>query len=108
MPFHAERLKEIRQRRGITQRELAALCGISDTQLSRYENEKMEPSLGNLETICRQLHVSIDYLLNLTDDPDKNYGNNTLDPIEQDMLEIYRREGWAGVARISVEKLSGR
>ncbi len=108
MPFNAERLREIRQRQGITQRQLAALCGISDVQLSRYENEKMEPSLTNLEIISRQLHVSIDYFLNLTDDPNKNYGNETLDNNEKSILEIYRREGWAGVARVSVEKLTGR
>lgn len=106
MPFNAERLKEIRQRRGITQRELALRCGISDVQVSRYENEKMEPSLTNLELISQQLQVSVDYLLDMTADPNKQYGNESLDANESAILEVYRREGWQGVARFSVEKLS--
>lgn len=106
MPFSAERLKEIRQRKRITQRELADLCGISDVQLSRYENEKMDPSLTNLEAIAQNLQVSIDYLMKLSDDPNKNYGTDALDMNEQEVLETYRREGWHGVAKLSVEKLS--
>lgn len=106
MPFRPERLKETRQRKGINQRELADLCGISDVQLSRYENGKMQPSLNNLESIARHLQVSVDYLLDLTDDPRKIYGNDVLEEDEQAVLEAYRRESWAGIARLMAEHLA--
>ena len=106
MPFDPERLKEMRQRKGITQRELAELCGITDVQLSRYETGKMEPALSNLEAIADQLRVSVDFLLRRTDEPHKNYSDDQLDDNERVILETYRRESWPGVIRLGAGHLS--
>jgi transcriptional regulator with XRE-family HTH domain len=105
MALNPERLKEARMRRGMNQRELADLCGFSDVQLSRYETGRMQPALENLELIARHLQVSIDYLLNLSDDPQKIYSNNDLKSDEILMIETYRRNGWAGIARLMAEHL---
>jgi len=68
MPLNAAKLRKMREKRGLSQRELARLCNIGETQIYRYENEKGEPSADFLARIARRLEVSTDYLLDLTDD----------------------------------------
>lgn len=106
MPFRGERLKETRDMKGLTQRELASIAGMNEVQLSRYENSKMEPALSTLENLARKLDVSTDYLLGLTNDPRKHYGDTEIADEERTILETYRKEGWVGIARLGVERLS--
>ena len=61
-----ERLKEIRQKRGITQDALAKRVSISPSSISLYERGIREPSLNMLISIAKELDVSTDYLLGLT------------------------------------------
>src|SRR4051812_37047705 len=68
MPIHGDRLRKIRDKRGLSQRELARLCNIGEAQIYRYENSKGEPSADYLARIARQLEVSTDYLLGLSGD----------------------------------------
>jgi transcriptional regulator with XRE-family HTH domain len=53
----------------LTQRELAQLCGIGENQINKYENGGGDPSLANLKVIARELGVSADFLLGLSDHP---------------------------------------
>jgi len=106
MPFRADRLREMREQLGYTQRDFAAFCGVSETQLSRYEMNRMLPSLPNIELIAHHLDVSIDYLLGLIDDPHKHFGDRDMTEDELLVLDLYRRESWSGIAQLSVEKLS--
>jgi len=108
MQFKPERMRSIREQRGITQRQLAQRCGINEFQVSRYETGKTEPSLVNLALIARQLDISSDYLIDLTDDETKRFGDTEIADSERMMLETYRRDGWQGVAKLSVEKLGER
>lgn len=68
MPINGDRLRRIREKRGLSQRELARLCHLGEMQIYRYENGKGEPSADFLARIARQLEVSTDYLLNLSSD----------------------------------------
>lgn len=106
MPFRSERLKELREQQGYTQREFSAVCGVSETQISRYEKDRMLPTLPNLELIAHHLDVSIDYLVGLIDEPHKHFGDRNMTDEESLVLDTYRRENWSGIAQLSVEKLS--
>jgi transcriptional regulator with XRE-family HTH domain len=106
MQFRSERLREAREKKGITQRELAHRCGINEFQISRYETGKTEPSLVNLALIARHLEISSDYLLNLTNDSQKRFGDTEIADEERTMLETFRREGWPGVIRLGAERIS--
>jgi transcriptional regulator with XRE-family HTH domain len=88
MPLRADRLRAIREKRGITQRELASLCGINEYQVSRYENDKSDPSTAYLELIARHLDVSADYLIGLSDYPHGQFGE-TLQPDQSQLLKAY-------------------
>jgi DNA-binding XRE family transcriptional regulator len=41
-----ERIRKIREKHQLTQRELGALCGLGDKQIWRYENGLSEPTSG--------------------------------------------------------------
>lgn len=61
------RIKEIRLKRNLSQRELAASLKIAPNTLSQYENAKREPDLRTLELIADVLDVSVDQLLGRDD-----------------------------------------
>lgn len=63
------RLKQLRKKRGISQLRLAMELGMSQNTVSRYENGEREADYKTLILIADYFNVSIDYLLERTDDP---------------------------------------
>ena len=61
------RLKELREERGLSVRKLSELIGIKFESISRYENEKRDISTDLLKMFSNYFEVSIDYLLGRTD-----------------------------------------
>ena len=66
------RLKEIRKTKGISQLKLAMDLNTNQNTISRYETGEREPGLAELVKIADYLNVSIDYLLERTENPDMN------------------------------------
>lgn len=66
------RLKELREQRNITQVRLAMELGINQNALSRYETGAREADYRTLILLADYFHVSIDYLLERTDNPKMN------------------------------------
>ena len=64
-----ERLLDLRKDAGLTQDELAEIIKINKHSISSYEREKSEPPDTIKVEIAKYFHVSVDYLLGLTDDP---------------------------------------
>jgi len=64
-----ERLKKLRQERGILQRQLAEMLKITQQTISLYESNKREPDAETLSKIADFFGVTIDYLLGRTDTP---------------------------------------
>jgi len=60
-----ERLKFAREKIGITQQELAKISKIQLSQISKFENSIVEPSLHNFRKLVLGLRVSADYLLDI-------------------------------------------
>ena len=63
------RLRELRESRGEKQPALAAVLDVSVPQISDIENGKKGTTLPKFALICEHYHVSADYLLGLSDDP---------------------------------------
>lgn len=101
-----ERLREYREKKGWSQRELARLCGLGETQIHKYEMGQSDPLSTTLKLIADQLHVSVDFLLGGTDDPLGHLGDSALSQEEKLMLETFRLSGWPGVIRLGGERLS--
>ena len=63
------RLKELRQKKGLTQLRLATELNTTQNTISRYETGEHEPGIAELIKIADYVHVSVDYLIGRTDDP---------------------------------------
>lgn len=57
----AERLAALRQEQGLTLRELARRCNLSESYLSRIENHKSAINIDNLNSVAMVLGVPITY-----------------------------------------------
>ncbi|MDE7182411.1 MAG: helix-turn-helix domain-containing protein [Clostridia bacterium] len=62
-----ERLNEALNENGISQNALAQKIFMSQGVVNNYCTGKREPSLDVLISICKELNVSADFLLGLTD-----------------------------------------
>lgn len=62
-------LQGVRQRRGLTQAELARAAGMKQGSLSLLEGGQRLPSLPNLLRLSDALEVSVDYLLGKGESP---------------------------------------
>ena len=60
----AKRLVSIRKKRGLSQEELALLCGVDRTYVGRIERMERTPSLVVLQKIADGLGMSLIELLN--------------------------------------------
>ncbi|MBQ8751918.1 MAG: helix-turn-helix transcriptional regulator [Clostridia bacterium] len=63
------RLKEIRKSKGISQLRLAMDLNTNQNTISRYETGEREPGIVELIKIADYFNISIDYLLERTDNP---------------------------------------
>ena len=63
MASACRKIAELREKRGLTQDELAAKLGITRAALSHYETGRRQPDYDTLRRIAEFFHVSIDYLL---------------------------------------------
>jgi len=67
-----ERIVLLRRRRHWTQPELAAKVGMGVTTLNRLENGHQSISMKNLIPLVRALGTTADYLLGLSEKPEKD------------------------------------
>ena len=62
------RLRELREDKDLTQSQVAKLLNMSQTGYSQYEIGKNDVPTWVLIMLARFYNVSVDYLLNMTDD----------------------------------------
>jgi len=60
----ADRIKELRTHKQLTQSDLAGLVGITYVQIGRYETRKSTPSSDILQKLADALDTTTDYLMN--------------------------------------------
>lgn len=63
------RLKELRKKKKISQLKLAMDLGMNQNSISRYENGEREADYVTLIAFADYFGVSVDYLLERTDNP---------------------------------------
>ena len=64
-----KRLKELRKKKNITQLKLGLELGMTQNTIRRYESGEREADYKTLILFADYFNVSIDYLLERTDDP---------------------------------------
>ena len=68
----AQRLKEVRRQKKLSQIELANRIGVSTITLGAWEQGKCSPKTDGLKRICDALNVSADYLCDIKNDTTLN------------------------------------
>lgn len=64
-----DKIALLREKRGLTQEDLANKIGISRASLSHYEKNRREPDYTTMTKLADFFHVSVDYLLGRTSEP---------------------------------------
>ena len=64
----AERLKELRKERNLSQMDLSLATHISQSAIAKWELEKTEPTASALIVLAKFFGESVDFLLGLTDE----------------------------------------
>lgn len=76
------RLRLIRKRHGLTQKQLGEKINVTSTNISRFENDGAHISIDLVMAICREFGVSLDYL----------YMGNTSDGLEDHFIMKNEKE----------------
>lgn len=89
-----KRLRELRQKKGLSQQALADMLHVTQQSVYKYENELAIPELDILIHMAEIFETSIDYLVGSTDVPFKyeTYDADTsFTRSEMQVLNYYRR-----------------
>lgn len=84
--FRGDRLKEVREARGLTQSELADLIKGKQQQIAYYENKDRYPRTDTLVKLVNVLGCSADYLLGLSEKPGEQVSGLTA--AERELLDV--------------------
>ena len=64
-----DKIRAAREELGLSQDEISRMIPMNQSSYSKLERDLQEPSLDQLASICRILHLSADALLSLRDVP---------------------------------------
>lgn len=67
-----ERIRTLREKREMSQIDLAKFLNVSKATMSKYESGTVQPSLESLNAICGLFNVSLDYLAGINTPPPKS------------------------------------
>lgn len=85
-----KRLKDLRDKKGISQYELAKDIGTTQKQIYSWENDVQSPKAEALIKIAEYFDVSVDYLLGLVSDPQRTLIESDLSNDEQLLIRHLR------------------
>lgn len=99
------RLKELRESRGYTQRELAAALTtyikehpqgqkykrVTQSQIADWEGGRFVPATGAIKAMAVTFEVSVEYLLGMTGDPNSRLEEEKLNQKELIFIRRFRR-----------------
>ena len=81
----ASRLKGLRRRHGLTQRQLAQILKVSELTVARWENNYELPSIEHLVKMAGLYHVTLDYIAGM--DGKKSI---VIDNLSAEQIELLR------------------
>lgn len=93
-PVIGQRLRDLRESRNLTQRDLAKRVDIHVNQLVKWEKNNATPGGDALYKLAKELEVSTDYLLGLVNEKNGHLQETDLSPKESRILDAYRHGDW--------------
>lgn len=101
MSNFGNRLKALREKRGLSQSDLAAKFNVSASTIGMYEQGLREPNIERLNRLAEFFGVSLDYLMCRTNEVSKTFSPMTRDLI--DLLHLTDEE----ILKIRVAEIDG-
>ena len=96
----ALRLNELREKRHVSQKELAGALGVGIATVGMWESSERVPPAKRLQMIANFFGVSVDYLLGREDfTPEERAAGamatrkESITPLEDDLLYVFRQIG---------------
>lgn len=83
MKIFGQRLKQLREEKGMSLRELADACNVSKSAIHMYELDKRQPKYETLEMFASIFDTNIDYLLGRTSSRTRIPGNMIVIPDDE-------------------------
>lgn len=83
-------LRKLRKARGLSQQKLAALFGLSQQSIYKYEKGLADPDVDMLINFANYFYTTIDYLVGIVDD-DNIQSAEPLTTREIQHVKMYRR-----------------
>jgi transcriptional regulator with XRE-family HTH domain len=78
MTTFGDRLRDLRERKQLSQNELSKVFGLTASTISQYEANKRKPDSEILKGIAEYFGVSIDYLLSVNQSEQPNTTSSSL------------------------------
>ena len=91
MEAFGEKLKKLRKYKSLTLDHAAIEIGINASTLSSYENGYRMPGLKTIIKLAAYYETSIDYLLGVNDNENKNLIVKELEDIEKQISKLKKR-----------------
>ena len=88
----AERLREQRFKRNLSQKEVSNALNVSTSIISNYERAERSPSIENLVTLAALYHCTSDYLLGIESKNKHPIDVSMLDDKEVELLQNFLLE----------------
>jgi len=73
----ADRLKDLRNAKGLTQKQVAETFSINVRNYRKYESGEVEPPVSGMSKLADYFEVSLDYLVGRSDNPGVAYLTRT-------------------------------
>lgn len=87
MNITAERLRKLREEKGLSQSEVAKLIGVTRTAYLHYETGRYKP-VRKINELCALFNVSADYILG----NDTNISNIQTENKPKDLIKLLEKE----------------
>ena len=82
-----EFIQQLRKDKGMTQKELAEIIGMSDKTISKWESGNSLPDTSVLVSLCKALDISVNELLSCEKIPPEDYSKKAEENIMTLMKE---------------------
>ncbi|EUJ46208.1 helix-turn-helix transcriptional regulator [Listeria fleischmannii] len=101
----SNKMKYLRERNNLYQKDIAAKVGVARTTYAMYEQGKREPDFETLKKIANYFDVSIDYLL---DNEPPTESNSLVANIEDDLTPEQKEEVYKYIEAIKIRDRNTR
>lgn len=95
-------LKLLRQKKGLSQQQLAEVIGVSQQSVYKYEKQNVEPELSVLISMADFFETSVDYLIGHSD---VNHKIEKVQPFELNAEEAKLIKGYQKLTKSEKESI---